>query len=66
MEIHSFVFRCIGAGAYLGPITEWSVSEQLILASAVQRSGDQNWYRINYIFPIEVQFSDAFASPGFQ
>ena len=28
-----------------GPIPEWTVREQLILASAVQRSGDQNWYK---------------------
>lgn len=29
-----------------GPIPEWTVREQLILASAVQRSGDQNWYAL--------------------
>lgn len=34
----------ISAGIHTGPIPEWSVREQLILASAVQRSGDQNWY----------------------
>ena len=31
----------------LGPIPEWTVREQLILASAVQRSGDQNWYGVH-------------------
>ena len=38
------LFHLISVGIHTGPIPEWSVREQLILASAVQRSGDQNWY----------------------
>jgi hypothetical protein len=30
-----------------GPVAEWTVREQLILASAVQRSGDQNWVSVS-------------------
>ena len=37
----------LSAGVHSGPIPEWTIREQLILASAVQRSGDQNWCVFN-------------------
>lgn len=33
-----------------GPVPEWTVREQLILASAVQRSGDQNWCGVCHVY----------------
>lgn len=38
-------FKCCisTVGIHTAPIPEWTVREQLVLASAVQRSGDQNW-----------------------
>ena len=32
------------AGTVKEPPVKWKIKEQLVLASAVQRSGDQNWY----------------------
>ena len=34
---------CTRTALAKGTIAEWTIREQLILASAVQRSGDQNW-----------------------